>query len=107
MNPVSSPDPETIFVTESEESLRLDKLLTLRYPDHSRTYFQYLIEEGFVLLNGERAKKRVIPEEGDEIEVCFQLTPEISVEAESIPLDIIYEDEHILAINHPSGFVDG
>jgi len=105
MTQASSPDPETIFVTETESSLRLDKLLTLRYPQHSRTYFQYLIEEGFVLLNGERAKKRMIPEEGDEIEVCFQLTPEISVEAESIPLDIIYEDEYILAINKPAGMV--
>lgn len=100
-----APDPESIIITEEEESCRLDKLLTLRYPDHSRTYFQYLIEEGFVLLNGERAKKRTLLEEGDEIEVCFQLTPEISLEAEDIPLDIIYEDEHILAINKPVGMV--
>ena len=105
MNLSPSPDPETIFVTESEETVRLDKLLAQRYPDHSRTYFQYLIEQGFVLLNGERAKKRMIPEEGDEIEVCFQLTPEISLEPESIPLEIIYEDEHILAINKPAGMV--
>jgi 23S rRNA pseudouridine1911/1915/1917 synthase len=105
MNPILSPDPETIFVTEAEEQIRLDKLLVLRYPNHSRTYFQYLIEEGFVLLNGERVKKRTLPEEGDEIEVCFQLTPEISLEPEDIPLDIIYEDQHILVVNKPAGMV--
>jgi 23S rRNA pseudouridine1911/1915/1917 synthase len=102
---MTTPDPETIFVTEAEESIRIDKLLVLRYPNHSRTYFQYLIEEGFVLLNGERVKKRTQPEEGDEIEVCFQLTPEISLEPEDIPLDILYEDDHILAINKPAGMV--
>ena len=105
MNATTSPDSETIFVTEADETTRLDKLLAQRYPNHSRTYFQYLIEEGFVLLNGERVKKRTMPEDGDEIEVCFQLTPEISLEPESIPLDIIYEDDHILAINKAAGMV--
>jgi 23S rRNA pseudouridine1911/1915/1917 synthase len=102
---IHSPDLESIIVTQAEGSCRLDKLLTLRYPEHSRTYFQYLIEEGFVLLNGQRAKKRLLPKEGDEIEVCFQLTPELSLEAEDIPLDILYEDEHILAINKSAGMV--
>jgi 23S rRNA pseudouridine1911/1915/1917 synthase len=96
-------DPEVLLA--SSEEIRLDKLLAAHYPQHSRTYFQWLIEEGFVLVNGERAKKRLVPDEGDEIEVCFQLTPEISLQPESIPLDILYEDEYLLAINKPAGMV--
>lgn len=96
---------ETIIVNESEEAVRIDKLLTARYPEHSRTYFQSLIEQGFVLLNGDPVKKRVVPEEGDEIEVCFQLVPEMSIEPENIALHILYEDEHLIAINKPAGMV--
>jgi 23S rRNA pseudouridine1911/1915/1917 synthase len=98
-------DLEFLFVTDQEEGTRIDKLLASRFPDHSRTYFQYLIDNGFVRLNGESVKKRVAPEEGDEIEVYFQATPEASLKPEKIPLDILYEDEHLLAINKPAGMV--
>jgi 23S rRNA pseudouridine1911/1915/1917 synthase len=100
-----TPEPEILFVAEEEEGVRIDKLLTARYPHHSRTYFQYLIEHGFVMINGDPVKKREIPEEGDEIEVLFQLTPELKLQAEDIPLDILYEDEHLLAVNKPPGMV--
>ncbi len=92
-------------VTSSEAELRLDKLLSLHFPQHSRTYFQFLIEQGCVLVNGQPMKKRESPKEGDEIEVCFLLTPEISLEPQNIPLEILYEDEHLLAINKPAGMV--
>jgi 23S rRNA pseudouridine1911/1915/1917 synthase len=96
---------ELLFVSSEEEGVRIDKLLTTRFPRHSRTYFQHLIDIGAVLINGESVKKRTIPEEGDEIEVCFQATPEASLEPEAIPLEILYEDEHLLAINKPPGMV--
>jgi 23S rRNA pseudouridine1911/1915/1917 synthase len=85
--------------------VRLDKLLALRFPAYSRTYFQFLIEQGSVLVNGKQIKKRALPEVGDEIEICFLLTPELSLEPENIPLDILFEDEHLLAINKPAGMV--
>lgn len=91
--------------TLSEISGRLDKLLALQFPFYSRTYFQKLIEDGFVLVNGKQLKKREIPQGGDEIEVCFQLTPELSLEPQAIPLDILYEDDHVIAVNKPAGMV--
>lgn len=100
-----SEEHEFLFITADEEGSRIDKLLANRFPSHSRTYFQHLLEIGLVLLNGEPVKKRVIPEEGDEIEVCFQATPEASLTPEAIPLEILYEDEHILAVNKPAGMV--
>jgi 23S rRNA pseudouridine1911/1915/1917 synthase len=96
---------EFLCVSEQEAGNRLDKLLSNYFPSHSRTYFQYLIEEGCVLVNGVRIKKREKPQAGDEIEVCFLITPEISLEPENIPLDILYEDEHLLAVNKPAGMV--
>jgi 23S rRNA pseudouridine1911/1915/1917 synthase len=96
---------ENVIVTDEMIQERLDRLLSRQFPTYSRTYFQYLIEQGFVLVNGLPIKKKDKPKAGDEIEICFQLTPEISLEPENIPLDILYEDEHLLAINKPAGMV--
>jgi 23S rRNA pseudouridine1911/1915/1917 synthase len=102
------PQEETdcIIISDAEEGQRLDKILAERFKElRSRTYFQYLIEEQKVLVNGEKVKKRYKPELGDEVEVNFILTPEITLEAENIPLDIIYEDDDIIVINKPAGMV--
>lgn len=96
---------ETIFVTPEEETLRLDKLLAGRFPDYSRSYFQFLIDEGCVLASGRIIKKREKLKAGDEIDICFVLTPEISLQPEDIALDILYEDEHLLIVNKPPGMV--
>jgi 23S rRNA pseudouridine1911/1915/1917 synthase len=100
-------ESETITIKKEEAGQRLDSLLAQHYAGlHSRTYFQNLIDEGFVLLNGEQIKKRVKPQEGDELEVNFVLTKEnTSLTAENIPLDIIYEDDDLLIVNKPPGMV--
>lgn len=97
---------DVIVVTEEEAGERLDKILAKRFSDvRSRTYFQELISEKCVLLNGNAVKKRVKPSAGDEIEIAFRATPEIDLTPESIPLEILYEDADILAINKPAGMV--
>jgi 23S rRNA pseudouridine1911/1915/1917 synthase len=98
-------DPDLLFVTEEETTLRLDKVLKLRFPEYSRTYFQSLIEKNLVLVNGSIPKKSEKLKVGDEIEVEFAVTTEISIQPEPIPLDIIYEDAYLLAINKPAGMV--
>ncbi|HSX14253.1 MAG TPA: RluA family pseudouridine synthase [Chlamydiales bacterium] len=98
-------DTDTLVVSSQEAGERLDKLLALHYDSYSRTYFQHLLDVGCVLLNGKPVKKRICPSEGDEIEVCFQAIPGPSLEPQEIPLNILYEDEHILAINKPPGMV--
>lgn len=96
---------EILSVTSEMLHTRLDRLLVQMFPAHSRTYFQYLIGSGLVLVNGSAVKKRETVAVGDEIEVCFELTPELSLEAENIPLDILYEDDHLIVINKPAGMV--
>ena len=49
---------ENLLVTDEMIQHRLDRLLTLQYPAYSRTYFQYLIEAGFVLVNGHASEEK-------------------------------------------------
>jgi len=96
---------DLLTISEVDLGQRLDKILKNHYPTHSRTYFQYLIDEQCVVVNGQLVKKQYRPALGDEIEISFQLTPEIDVKPEPIALDILYEDEHLLIINKPAGMV--
>lgn len=99
-------ETDLLIVTEEEVGERLDKFLAKRFKEvYSRTYFQYLIDEQLVLLNGIPVKKRIKPQTGDEIEVQFAAMPNIQLMPEAIPLSIIYEDEHLLAVNKPAGMV--
>ena len=99
-------ETDIIVIAEDEAGERLDKILAKRFKEvYSRTYFQYLIDEQLVLLNGAPVKKRIKPDVGDEIEVQFAAAPEIKLTSEAIPLTILYEDEHLLAVNKPAGMV--
>lgn len=101
-----SEECDFIVISEEEAGQRLDKILAARYPgQHSRTYFQYLIEQGKVIVNGEVVKKRYLPHVGDEIQIYYILTPEIGLKPEAIPLDIIFEDTDLLVVNKPAGMV--
>lgn len=101
-----SPDCDTSFVCLAEEAgERLDKVLALRYPLYSRTYFQNLIAKGCVLLDGTSTKKRITLEEGSEVEVCFEPVASLDLVPEPLPLEILYEDEALLAVAKPAGMV--
>ncbi|MBF8263993.1 MAG: Pseudouridine synthase [Parachlamydiales bacterium] len=101
----AEPEIDSILITPQEAGQRIDQLLAHLYPSYSRTYFQKLIEDGFVLLNDKPVKKRIAPDVGDEIEVFFQLSPVNTLEPENIPLDILFEDEYLIAVNKPAGMV--
>ncbi len=88
-----------------EDPKRVDKLLAEHFPDHSRSYFQFLIEDGSVTCNGKKVKKREVPKGGDEIQIFFLSSPEIELTPENIPLNILYEDDEIICVNKPAGMV--
>jgi len=93
-----------VVISEAEITLgRLDKVLTSRFPEHSRSYIQFLFESGAISKNGTLCKKRTLPSVGDSIRIRFLSLPEISAKPEDIPLDILYEDESLLVINKPLG----
>lgn len=102
----TSEESDTFFINEEEAGERLDKILAARLSGAgSRTYFQYLIDEGKVLLNGAPVKKRIKPKAGDEVEVEYALTPELKLQPEDIPLKIVYEDDAIIVVDKVPGMV--
>ena len=96
---------ETFEVNVEQEGERLDKYLSLIYPDISRSFFQKLIKDDGVLVNDkpEKASYRMNPE--DMVSVTFPDAIETAIEPENIPLDILYEDEDLLIVNKPKGMV--
>lgn len=95
------------FIVSPDEALvcRLDKLLTQRFPEYSRNYFHYLFDQNAISINNSIVKKRVHPKLGDRVTVYFQEPPQINLESQPIKLNILYEDDHLLAIDKPADLV--
>ncbi|CAM9202371.1 unnamed protein product [Choristocarpus tenellus] len=102
---VEGHESSILKVEKGEEGSRLDAFLTQRAPKKSRSYFGGLCKDGLIRVDGKAAKKSVKLELGQVVEVPFVINPTISVGPEDIPLDIIYEDEDIIAISKPAGMV--
>jgi 23S rRNA pseudouridine1911/1915/1917 synthase len=84
---------------------RLDRVVTSHCPELSRTRAQELIEGALVLLDGRAAKGSHRVRGGERITVEVQPRPPMRAQAECIPLDIIYEDEDVVAVDKPAGMV--
>lgn len=87
-----------------KEGLRIDKFLSEEL-EMSRSKIQKLIKEEKVIVNGKVINSSYSVRINDEIEVNDELDYEIKVEAEDIPLDIVYEDDDLIVINKDSGMV--
>lgn len=84
---------------------RLDAFLASELPDLSRSRIQALIREQHILLNGKPAKPRDTVKSGDSVSLSLpEAVPDIAV-PQNIPLDILYEDEHILVLHKQHGIV--
>jgi 23S rRNA pseudouridine1911/1915/1917 synthase len=89
---------------ELPEGTRLDVGITEQV-GKSRSFVQSLIEDGQVLVNGSIKKSNYKIRLGDQIQVIIPPPKELKVEAENIPLEIVYEDEDLLVVNKPQGMV--
>ena len=92
------------MIVEDKEGIRLDSYLAEKL-ELSRSKIQKLVKEDKVLVNGKVVNSSYLVKIGDEIEVDDELDYEIHVEAEDIPLNIVYEDDDLLIINKESGMV--
>ncbi len=95
-----------LTVADDERKLRLDKLLAQRLPELSRSRIQSLMAEGMVLLDNavvDNANYRV--KSGQSITLTLPPAEDADPVPQDIPLDIVFEDEHLLVVNKPSGMV--
>ena len=94
-----------ILVQPAQAGARLDSLLAEQLPELSRSMVQHLIQEGNVSCNGRAVNKSFRPREGDALRLLLPDPAPTRVLPQNIPLNILYEDDHLLVVNKPKGMV--
>lgn len=92
-------------VAEGESGVRIDKYLSDRIDDISRSAVTKLIDEGKVTAEGKVLKKNYKTVVGDTFTVLIDDPQPVNIVPEDIPLDIVYEDDDLLVVNKPKGMV--
>lgn len=94
------------FEYQGASSERLDKILAVHFPEHSRSRMQGLIRDGFVQVNQNLVTKSgFMVENGMTIEVCLPSVQPVELEAEPIPLKVIFNHPDVLVVDKPAGLV--
>lgn len=88
-----------------EDDERLDKWMSSAIADLSRSYIQKCIKDNQVLINGKPQKASYRLKVDDEIVFHIPKAMEPAIEAENIPLSILYEDSDLLIVDKPKGMV--
>lgn len=96
---------EIFEVQAEQEGERLDKFLSIIYPDCSRSFFQKLIKNSQVHVNEHIQKASYPVHMEDVVTVEIPDAVETTIEPQNIPLDILYEDDDVLVVNKPKGMV--
>ncbi len=98
--------PVAFTVTREDASKRLDQFLVAHIPEVSRARIQEMIEQGTVLVGGDREKPSYKLRSGDTVQVLGPAErPPLRAIPEEIPLDIVYEDEDLAVVNKPAGMM--
>ena len=93
------------LVDSNHKARRLDVFLSESQDEFSRSRLKKLIEQSHVLVNNSPVQAKHKLKIGDKVIVNISVPSVSEVEAESVPLKIIYEDEAMLAVNKPAGMV--
>lgn len=95
-----------VFHFEDEQAERLDKYLVTCLPDLSRTRLQGLIKDGYVTVDGETVSKTgKLIETRAVVQVRIPPPAPSALVPETIPLDILFENEDVMVVNKPAGMV--
>lgn len=87
------------------DNKRLDALISERIDGYSRSYLSSLISDGKVTVNGKPQKASYKPVNGDVIDIEIPEAVAYDAKPEDIPLDVVFEDDHLIIINKPQGMV--
>jgi 23S rRNA pseudouridine1911/1915/1917 synthase len=104
---MASPEnPPVIYtVPPGYRRVRADKLLASAFPEHSRVALQRAFDAGRVRAGDRPIKRNHSLSTGDVVEFSLPETKPSELKAVDIPLDVLYEDKHLLALNKPAGMI--
>lgn len=92
--------------SKGQEPLRVDKFLMNFIENATRNKIQQAAKDGHIWVNGATVKQNYKVKAGDVVKVLFEHPPyEYLLTPEAIPLDIVYEDDHLMVVNKPAGMV--
>lgn len=94
-----------LIVPETLSGQRLDHVMAQLCPDFSRARIQQFIEKSEVTVDHKLLKRKHKVYTDQVIELSAKLAPAIEWQAQDMPLDLVFEDEHLLVINKPAGLV--
>ncbi|QUH31585.1 RluA family pseudouridine synthase [Vallitalea guaymasensis] len=98
-------DSYTFLIEAEDAGMRIDKFISDRLPDYSRSFIQKLIKENNLTVNNSEIKSNYKLKARDEINIVIPEPKELDIVAEDIPLDIVYEDKDVILVNKPQGMV--
>lgn len=98
-------EKNVFIIEEKDQGKRIDKYLSEAFQDKSRSFIQGLIEKDGIKVNNKIPKSNYKLKSLDEIEVILPEPEMLKVDAEQIPLDILYEDEDVIVVNKKQGMV--
>lgn len=94
---------ETIKLKIEEGGMRIDRYLSLKLPQFSRSYIQKLIADSHVRVQGKGVRPSFKPRAGDVIIITLPPPSPSYLQPLVLALDIVYEDDDLLVINKPAG----
>src|SRR4030095_10644490 len=94
-----------LIVEKSQHKTRLEDFLFARFPGLSRMYLRRVVRDEKCEVNGRLENVGYRLRGGDFLEVQLDLTRENSMRPEDVPLDIVYEDAHLVVVNKPAGML--
>ena len=100
-----SSEPIHLTVEAEDVGRRLDAFLARQFPAHSRVHLRRVINAAGVQVDGRRTKAAYHLREGQRISIVLPELPREGPEPEDIPLEVLFEDEHMAVINKPAGMV--
>lgn len=105
MEPLEIINSIEIIARAQDKSERVDQFLTKMLPDHSRSSIAKLIKAGAVTRNGVSIRPSQLVTGNEIFTVAVPKKPSCYMEAQDLPLDILYSDEHCAVVNKPAGMV--
>jgi len=103
--PQLSAEPVELVVEESEAGQRLDAFLALHFTDYSRVHLRRVITAGGVKVDGNGGKPAYRLKTGQLVTIVLPEIPREAPKPENIPLDVLYQDDHLAVVNKPPGMV--